>query len=78
MKQHFIKHTNSSEEDPSFVLHDNHESHLSTATINLVKEQGVTVLTFPLHYSHKLQPLAIAMYIIFHLRPSEMSLLVPD
>lgn len=40
MKQHFTEHTNSSKENPSFVLSDtdNHESHLSTATINLAKE----------------------------------------
>jgi hypothetical protein len=44
------------------VLLGNHESHLSIVTIDLAKEHWVTLLTFPLHRSHKLQPLDVTVY----------------
>ena len=42
---------------------DNHESHISIYAIELAKEKnGVVLLTFPPHCSHKLQPLDISVY----------------
>ena len=41
---------------------DNHDSHISIETIDLSKENGVTLLTLPPHYSHKLQPFDRSVY----------------
>ena len=41
---------------------DNHISYLSIEAINMAKENGRCLLTFPPHCSHNLQPLAIGMY----------------
>lgn len=59
---HFIKHMNVSKENPALLLIDNHESHLSVQSINLAKEHGLVIVTFPPHCSHKLQPLDISIY----------------
>lgn len=55
--EHFIKHSRSSKENPTILLLDNHESHISIATIQLAKDKGVTMVTFHPHTSHKMQPL---------------------
>jgi hypothetical protein len=36
---------------------ESHDSHLSVVAVDYSKEDGVTVLSFPPHFSHKLQPL---------------------
>lgn len=41
---------------------DNHDSHILIATLNLAKENGIVLLTFPPHTSHKLQPLDRTVY----------------
>ena len=41
---------------------DNHDSHISIETIDIFKENGVTLLTLPPHCSHKLQPLDRSVY----------------
>lgn len=63
--KHFIKHTCSSKENPTLLLLDNHESHLSIECLDLAKENSVTILTFPPHCSHKLQPLDVGVYFSF-------------
>lgn len=55
--EHFIKHTRVSKEKPVLLLLDNHQSHLNIAVIDLAKDNGVVLLSFPPHTSHKLQPL---------------------
>lgn len=60
--QHYIKHSHSSPENPSLLLYDNHESHLSIQVLNLAKANGVTVLTFPPHSTNKLQPLDVGVF----------------
>lgn len=55
--EHFVKHSGSSKEIPIILLFDNHESHILISTIQLAKDNGVTMLTFHLHTSHKMQPL---------------------
>jgi hypothetical protein len=55
--KHFISHVKHSKERPVVLLLDNHNSHLSIAALDHCKENGVTVLAFPHHCSHKLQPL---------------------
>ncbi|CAH2108862.1 unnamed protein product [Euphydryas editha] len=60
--KHFIKHTSSSMENPSLLIMDNHESHLSIEALDLAKENGVTILTLHPHTSAKLQPLDVGIY----------------
>jgi len=52
--KHFVK---CSKEKPILLLLDNHESHLSIEGLNYCKENGIIMLSFPPHCSHKLQPL---------------------
>lgn len=60
--KHFIKHTCSSKENPSLLIYDNHESHLSIAALDLAKDNGVTILTFPPHSTNKMQPLDVGVF----------------
>ena len=55
--KYFIKHTKCSKDRPVILILDNHDGHISIKTIDLSKENGVTLLTLPPHCSHKLQPL---------------------
>lgn len=65
--EHFIKHSSSSKENPSLLLYDNHESHLSINVLNIAKENGVTIVTFPPHTTNKLQPLDVGVFKPFSL-----------
>ncbi|KAF2884839.1 hypothetical protein ILUMI_21316 [Ignelater luminosus] len=58
--KHFIKHTSSSKDNPSFLIMNNHKSHISIEGINLCKDNGVTVLTVPPH------PLDVGLLKPFH------------
>lgn len=60
--KHFIKYTKCSVNCPVLLVMDNHDSHISVATLNLAKDNGVVLLTFPPHCSHKLQPLDRTVY----------------
>lgn len=60
--KHFIKHSTSSIENPSLLILDNHESHLSIEALELAKSNGVTILTIPPHSSHKTQPLDVGIF----------------
>lgn len=60
--KHFVKYIRPSIERPALLLLDNHDSHLSIAALDYLKENGVTVLSFPPHCSHKLQPLDRSVY----------------
>ncbi|XP_018402028.1 PREDICTED: uncharacterized protein LOC108779157 [Cyphomyrmex costatus] len=59
---HFIKYVRPSKDSPLLLFVDNHSSHLSIKTLDLAKENGVVMLSFPPHCSHKLQPLDLAVY----------------
>jgi hypothetical protein len=61
----FVKHLFICETFKSMAavpLGDNHDSHLSVAALISWKGKGVTVLSFPSHCSHKLQPLDRSVY----------------
>lgn len=58
----FIKCTASTKESPTLLTLDNVETHFSTKTLDLAKEHGVTVFTFPPHCTHKLQPLDVGFF----------------
>lgn len=60
--KHFIKMTSSTRENPTLIIMDNHESHLTPAVLNHAKENGVTLLTIPPHTSHKLQALDVSVF----------------
>lgn len=55
--KHFIEHVRPSQEKKILIVLDNHKSHISIECLNLAKESGIILLTFPPHTSHKLQPL---------------------
>lgn len=59
---HFVKFVKSSTDKPVLLLLDNHNSHLSIEALDFFKDNGVTVLSFPPHCSHKLQPLDRSVY----------------
>lgn len=63
--KHFIQHSGSSKENPTILIFDNHESHLTIETLNLAKESGVIIVTLPPHCSHKLQPLDTSVFASF-------------
>lgn len=60
--KHFVRHTKASKDRPVLLLLDNHDSHLSVEGLTYCKDNGVTVLSFPPHCSHKLQPLDRSVY----------------
>jgi hypothetical protein len=55
--KHFVSYVKPSRERPVLLLLDSRNSHLSIAALDYCKENGVTVLAFPHHCSHRLQPL---------------------
>lgn len=63
----FLKHFNSHVR-PSLTDHkvllilDNHSSHVAVKNIQFCKENGIILLTFPPHCTHKLQPLDRAVF----------------
>ncbi|XP_055956300.1 uncharacterized protein LOC130012422 [Patella vulgata] len=59
---HFIEHTRASKDRPVLLIFDNHDSHITIEAIDLAKNNGVVLLTFPPHCSHKLQPLDVSVY----------------
>ena len=59
--KHFVKHTKPTEDSPVLLL-DNHQSYISLDAINYCREHHVTMLSFPPHCSHELQPLDKTVY----------------
>ncbi len=60
--KHFVRHTNSSVENRSLLIMDNHETHLTPNVINYARQHGVTILTIPPHCSNRIQPLDVSVY----------------
>ncbi|GBL82556.1 hypothetical protein AVEN_263650-1 [Araneus ventricosus] len=60
--KHFVHHARCSPARPFLLLLDNLDSHLSFEVLDYFKDNGVTVLSFPPHCSHKLQPLDRSVY----------------
>lgn len=60
--KHFVSFVRCSQEHPCILLLDNHDSHLSAEVLDYFKDNGVTLLSFPPHCSHKLQPLDRSVY----------------
>jgi DDE superfamily endonuclease len=60
--EHIQAHTQASVDNKILLLLDNHESHISLAAIEYCVENGIVMLSFPPHTSHRLQPLDVAVY----------------
>lgn len=59
---HIIKHTAATKDNPFLLLVDNVETHLSVEALNVAKDNGITILTFPPHCTHRLQPLDVSLF----------------
>lgn len=44
--RHFINHSGSTNDKPTILIYDNHESHLTIETQNRANENGVIIVTF--------------------------------
>ena len=60
--KHFVSVTKCTKEKPVLLLLDNHDSHVSLDLVDYCRENGVVLVTFPPHCSHKLQPLDRSVY----------------
>lgn len=59
--KHFIYHAKPNKEQYVLLILDNHESHMSIEAIDLCRDSGIILLTFPPHTSNKLQPLDLTI-----------------
>lgn len=59
---HLVTHMKASKDDPILLLVDNHATHITLESVNFCRENGIVVLTFPPHCSHRLQPLDVGIY----------------
>ena len=59
---HFHGHVRCPKESPVLILLDNHSSHLAAATLDYAKENGIVLILFPPHCSHKLQSLDMSVF----------------
>ena len=60
--KHFVAHVRPSPTDKVILLLDNHVSHFSVDVLQFAKDNGVVMVSFPPHCSHKLQPLDRSVY----------------
>ncbi|KAJ8893767.1 hypothetical protein PR048_006367 [Dryococelus australis] len=51
-----------SKECPVLLIVDDHSSHISLAAVNFCRENGIVLVSLPLHCSYKLQPLDIGFF----------------
>ena len=59
--EHMKHHTKCSQDNKILLLLDNHETHCSLDAINFCRENGIELLTFPPHCTHRMQPLDVAV-----------------
>lgn len=55
--KHFTKYSNCSIDHKVLLVLDNHSSHIHINCLDYCNENGIVLLSFPPHCSHKLQPL---------------------
>lgn len=60
--RHFVSCVKPTPASPVLLLLDNHSSHLSIEAIDIAVANGVHILSFPPHSSHKLQPLDVSVF----------------
>ena len=60
--EHFIKYAVPTENNRLLLLMDNHASHVTLEAVNLCRQNFITLLGFPAHTSHRMQPLDVSLY----------------
>lgn len=60
--KHFVKFVKPSKENKCLLFLDNHETHLSPEALEFAVSNGIVMLSFPPHCSHKLHPLDLAVF----------------
>lgn len=60
--KHFAHYAKPSIDDPVLLLVDNHSSHISLSGINFCRENGIVLVGFPPHTTHRLQPLDVSFF----------------
>lgn len=60
--EHFVKHTRCCPQDPVLLLVDNHESHVSLSSVRFCKTNGIVLLSFAPHTTHRMQPLDVGVF----------------
>ena len=60
--EHFVHHSHDSLESPVLLIHDNHNSHTTLESYELCRLNGVTMISLPLHCSHRMWPLDVTCY----------------
>jgi len=60
--QHFKRQVKPTVNQKCLLLLDNHASHISIQALDFCKENGIVLLSFPPHCTHKLQPLDRAVF----------------
>lgn len=60
--EHFLKYAKPSKENPILLILDNHASHVSLEAITFCRNNNITMLGFPPHTTHRLQPLDVSFF----------------
>ncbi|XP_055308969.1 uncharacterized protein LOC129572878 [Sitodiplosis mosellana] len=60
--KHFIVHSGAKKGSPTLLLLDNFTAHLSIEAIDLALAHDITMVSFPPHCTHKLQPLDATVF----------------
>ena len=63
--QHFKKHVQCDTDHPVLLLLDNNKYHVSFPVIEYARQNGIVLLSFPPHCSHKSQPLDVSVFSSF-------------
>ena len=59
--EHVKKYTRCTKENKILILLDNHETHCTLDAVNFCRENGIELLTFPPHCTHRMQPLDVSV-----------------
>lgn len=59
---HFVKFAKPTKENKALLLLDGHSSHKNFDVLTYAKENGIIVMCFPPHCTHRLQPLDVSFY----------------
>lgn len=65
---HFAKYVKPIEETRCLILCEDHSSHITIDFVTFASDDHITILTFPPHCSHRLQPLDVSFYGSFEAR----------
>ncbi|GFN81886.1 tigger transposable element-derived protein [Plakobranchus ocellatus] len=60
--RHFLNLMNVSKDNPGILVMDNHDSHTTLEVIDVARENGLIILTFPPHCIHRMQPLDVSVF----------------